>query len=168
MTLTSNTPFDKLIPQMAGTLSHSEFPTASRAALRRMVPGQPPPLIFYRFATDHLPDHWDYSPESRQNWTIMVAGMALMAPTIHDPTRSLGQALAESRFAESRLETLFAASGALQRFLIFRMVRFLALQHQPCNWLDIAYLLVTEQPDKRERLYRRIAQDFYRTISSTG
>jgi CRISPR system Cascade subunit CasB len=148
------------VANMAAVLSHSEFPSGQRAALRRMAPGQPPPLEFYRFALRHLPEKWVAQEE---DWKTLVAGMALMAPHIHRPERSFGGALAEANFSEARLERLLAAEDQTRRLLFLRAIRFLVRDGLAFNWLEAARFLLTKDEEKREEICRRIASDFYRT-----
>lgn len=142
-------------------LSNPGYPTGDRAALRRMIPGQPPPLSYYRFAIRILPDGWDRDAATRQNWMTIVAGIALMGPDAHRPDRCLGQVLAEAKYSERRLERLLAAAGDTARTLVLRTARFLAAKSAPCDWVDLARLLLTQQPDGRDDLALRIARDFY-------
>lgn len=151
------------IGQIAALMGNDRFPAGERAVLRRMNPGQPLPLAFYRFALRHLPTGWDRDGDAHRDWVALVAGMALMSPTAHRPDRGLGKALAEVGYAEARLERLLAADGDTRRSLLLRAARFLAAKSASCNWVDAAQLLLVRDPDKRESLQRRIALDFYRT-----
>jgi len=151
------------IGQIAAALSSDRFPTGERAVLRRMNPGQLPPLAFYRFALRHLPEGWDREADTRESWGTLVAGVALMSPNAHRPDRGLGRALAEAGYAAARLERLLAAEGDTRRSLLLRAARFLAAKSTSCNWVDAAQLLFTRDPDKRESLQRRVAWDFYRS-----
>jgi CRISPR system Cascade subunit CasB len=72
-----------------------------------------------------------------------------------------GAALAESGFAEPRLERLLAADGPTLRVLVLRAVRFLASRGSPFDWTQLARLLLTRDPSKREQVNRQIAKDFY-------
>ncbi len=150
---------ESTIGHIAGVIGSEGFPTGERAALRRINPGQTPPLAFYRFALRHLGEGWE---SSLADWMTLVAGIALMSPNAHRPDRGLGRALAESGYAEARLERLLASEGNTRRTLILRTARFLAAKGSPCNWAEVAQLLLTREPEKRERLHRRIARDFYR------
>ncbi len=156
-------PEDRLssqIGRIAGVLASEHFPTGDRAALRRMGPGQQPPLIFYRFALHHLPHGWE---RNLADWMTLVAGIALMSPQAHRPDQPLGRALAEGDYAELRLERLLAARGYTRRALLLRAARFLAAKRRPFSWTEAAWLLLTSDRDepRRERLHRKIANDFY-------
>ena len=159
-----NAPPDTLAHTMAhiaGILGSEHFPTGERAALRRMSPGQPPPLYFYRFALRHLPENWE---RNEPDWITLTAGIALMAPHAHQPGRGLGTALGEAGYSEARLERLLQSEGDTRRILFLRAVRFLAAKAQPFDWLGAAHLLLTRDSDKREAVHRRIARDFYAIV----
>jgi CRISPR system Cascade subunit CasB len=154
------------IGQIAAVLGSDNFPPGERAALRRMGPSQLPPLAFYRFAGRYLPANWDRDADTRDDWTVLVAGMALMSPHAHRPDRGLGSALAAAGYADARLERLLAAAGDTRRTLLLRTARFLAAKSEVCNWVDAAQLLLTRDPERREALHRRIAKDFYGVLEA--
>ncbi|BCX82600.1 CRISPR system Cascade subunit CasB [Methylomarinovum caldicuralii] len=147
-----------VIGHIAGVIGSDRFDTGERAALRRMAPGHPPPLAFYRFALRHLPEDWERNLE---DWKTLVAGIALMAPHAHRPRQSLGRVLGESGYSEARLERLLASEGNTRRLLLLRAARFLGSKTLPCDWCDGARLLLTRDAEKRETVHRRIARDFY-------
>jgi CRISPR system Cascade subunit CasB len=147
--------------KIAGIVSSERLPTGERAALRRMIPGQPLPLCFYRFAFSYLPAGWEYMLE---DWTTIIAGIALMSPNAYNPQIGLGQALAEAKYSESRLERLLAADNDVRRTLFLRAVRFLAAKSYSFNWAQGARFLLTKSKDKRETMNLRIARDFYHKI----
>jgi len=156
-------PLSHTIGHIAGVLSHAQFPTGDRALLRRMRPGQTPPLVFYRFALTHLPLGWDQGDASRRDWTVLVAGMAIMAPDIHRFDVRLGTVLALTGFSESRLDRLFTSCGDTKRLLILHLSQFLRFHHATANWLEIAQLLLTRDPERSEAIRRQTAQAFYST-----
>ncbi len=152
------------VARLAGLLASENFPTFERAALKRMVPGQAPPVVFYRLAFHHLPQGWERQEAS---WQTILAGMAMMAPQIHRPDRPLGQVLAETDYSEARLERLLRAEGEVLSTLFLRLCRFLAAKAQPFNWCEAASLLLVREHDKRERINLKIARDFYRHQKTT-
>ncbi|RME48230.1 MAG: type I-E CRISPR-associated protein Cse2/CasB [Chloroflexi bacterium] len=151
----------RTIAHVAGTLGSEHFPTGERAALRRMSPGQPPPIYFYRFALRHLPETWE---RDEADWITLTAGIALMVPNAYRPGLGLGTALGEAGFNEGRLERLLQSEGETRRILFLRAVRFLAAKTQPFDWLDGARLLLTRHTSKLERVHRQIARDFYAVV----
>lgn len=151
--------FAPRIVHIAAALAHPDFSAGDRAALKRMVPGEPPPLEFYRFALRHLPENWE---AHLADWVTLVAAMALMGANAYQKGRSFGQALAEEGFSEARLERLLAADDEGRRTLFLRAVRFLASKGASFEWEQAASLLLTRDEARREEINRRIASDFYR------
>ncbi len=149
------------IGRISSLIASDRFPNSDRAMLKRMDARQAPPLSFYRFAFRHLPQNWQRQQEA---WQAILTGMALMSPSIHRPDRPLGRLLAEERYAETRLERLLSAEGQTRSTLLLRMVRFLAAKRTPVNWVDIAGLLLTTDPEKREDLHMRIAHEYYKNL----
>lgn len=147
--------------RIAGIIGSERFPTGERAVLRRMSPGRPLPLPFYRFAFGHLPTGWEYAIE---DWTTLVAGIALMSPNAHRAQVGLGGALGETGYSEFRLERLLAAEHDVRRALFLRAVRFLAAKSKAFNWAEGARFLLTKNESKRDTLNLAIARDFYSRV----
>lgn len=144
--------------RIAGIIGSDRFPTGERAALRRMTPGHPLPLSFYRFALSYLPTGWEHAVD---DWTTLVAGIALMTPSAYSAQVGFGKALAEAGYSEARLERLLAAECDVRRTLFLRAIRFLAAKSKPFNWAEGARFLLTKSESKRETLNLGIARDFY-------
>ena len=87
-----------------------------RAALKRFSPGEHVPIEFYSFAYRYLPDGWE---KSMDTWATIVAGIAMMSPNAHNPQVRYGQALAEKRYSEARLERLLQAEGQVHGFFSY-------------------------------------------------
>jgi len=151
------------IGRIAGVISSEHFPTGERAALKRLNFKRNPPLAFYRFAFNNLPGNWE---KRKTEWMTIVAGMAIMCPEPHRLDRPLGKALAESGYSEARLDRLLSAEGEILSTLILRAARFLAAKGETCDWSDIARLLLTGDPDKREKARLRIADYYYHNLKS--
>ena len=145
--------------RIAGIISSERFPAGERAALRRMSPSRSLPLSFYRFAFNYLPMGWEYAIE---DWTTLVAGIALMSPNAYSAQVGFGKALGESGYSEFRLERLLAAETEVRRVLFLRAVRSLAAKSKTFNWAEGARFLLTKSESKREMLNLGIARDFYR------
>ncbi len=156
---TEREPLPRTIGRLAAIIASEDFPTGDRAALKRLTPGVEPPLAFYRFAFRHLEDGW---PARKGVWMTICAGIALMCPSPHRPDRPVGQALAEVRYSEARLQRLLDAEGEVLQTLVLRAARFLAAKGEAVNWADFARLLLTEDPAKREDVHLRLARDYYR------
>jgi len=147
------------IARAASVLDSDSFPTGDKARLRRWAPGRGPSLAFYRFAFRHLPEDWE---RQRDDWCTVVAGMALAHPRGHAPGSPLGAVLAETGFAESRLERLISAEGDPLRTLVLRMTRFLAAKSRGFDWTDAARLLGMRGDPEPTR--RSIARAYYREL----
>lgn len=154
----------RLVARLAAVVGGERFPNADRAALKRWSPGQPPPLSFYRLwlrsVDDELP-----APAQTQAWMLVTWGLAL--GVAHQRGRPLGRVLAESRYAEARLERLLAAPPDVLPELFASLMRFLAAKGEAVDWLDAARLLLTQDADKREAVHRRIAADYFRHLPRT-
>lgn len=148
----------QIVGRLASILENDRFPTAERATLRRMMPGQTLPLAFYRFAFKNLPEQWQ---RFLDEWVSLVAGISLMSPNAHNPEVGLGIALADAGYSEARLERLLASTDEVRRVLFLRAVRFLAAKAKPFNWVEGAQFLLTKDKDKLEALQLSIARDFY-------
>jgi CRISPR system Cascade subunit CasB len=148
------------VAQMAAIIGAEHYPNGERAALRRWSRKQPIPLAFYRLWLRHLGD--DLPPEFQTPaWMTIAWGLATLGKEGHDPSRPLGQALAESKFSEGRLEQLLSAPEDKRPDLFMRAVRFLAAKGERFDWRDGAAFLLTKDQDRRESLCRRIATAFY-------
>ena len=152
---------ERQMGRIAGIISGDRFPTGERAALKRMAPGYPLPLPFYRFAFSYLPAGWEHAVD---DWTTLVAGVALMSPNAYSPQVGFGRALAEAGYSELRLERLLAAEYEVRRILFLRAIRFLASKSKAFNWAEGARFLLTRNEDRRETLNLRIARDFFSRI----
>lgn len=149
----------KLAGKLARIICSDNFPTGDRAALRRMTPGDDPPLQFYRFFFRHLgDDHLD----DLLKWKTICAGIAIMAPHAHNSGINAGRALAETGYAEQRLERLLAAKDETRDTLLLRAARFLAAKGSSVNWGDFAWLIMAKNDEQVERAKRKIASDYYR------
>ncbi|HRX71533.1 MAG: type I-E CRISPR-associated protein Cse2/CasB [Candidatus Competibacteraceae bacterium] len=149
----------RLIGKVAAIIGSENFPTGERAALKRLTPDRSPSLVFYRFCFQHLPDGWQRQMSA---WQAALAGLALMGTSAHNPKRPLGQALAEQRYSEARLERLLAAQDDVLYTLTLRVARFLAAKGESVNWLDLSQLLLAQDREKCEAVRLRIAGDYYR------
>lgn len=162
-TIASQAPEPERLPQtmgkLAALLGSEDYPTGERAMLKRMVPGSPPPLPFYRLAYRHLPEGWERRHDA---WITLVAGLALTGAGGHRQNRKVGQALAETRYSEARLERLLAAEGDTLHTLVLRAARFLAAKGQAVNWLDFTQLLGLSGDPEHARM--QIARDYYRNF----
>jgi CRISPR system Cascade subunit CasB len=150
-----------LVARIHAAIWAEHYSNGERAALRRWSPEQPIPLAFYRLWLRHLGD--DLPPEFQTPaWMTIAWGLATLGKEGHDPRRPLGQALAESKFSEGRLEQLLSAPEDIRPDLFMSAVRFLAAKGERFDWRDGAAFLLTQDNEQRQRLNHRIAAAFYR------
>lgn len=151
------------VPALARALASPHFPTGERAALKRMALDGPAPLALHRFLLRHLDESWQ-GEHWLPHWRALVCALAIQRDGGFDPARSWGQALAEARFAQSRLERLLAAEGETLRTLALRAARQIAAKGIACDWRPLADLIFSHDPEARERTNTRIARDYYRNL----
>jgi CRISPR system Cascade subunit CasB len=150
------------VGKAAGVICNDKFSTGDRAKLKRMVPTEPLPSAFYRFAFSHLPEDWE---RSRVEWGTIVAGIAIMAPSAHSHASGFGKVLAESNYSESRFERLLATEDEVLCTLVLRLARFLAAKGRTVDWSQIASLLLAKE-DNADAIRMRIAKDYYRALKN--
>jgi len=151
------------VPKLAALLASAGISNGERAALKRMALDGPAPLALHRLLLAHVDDAWQ-GEHWLSDWRAVLCALAIQRDGRFDPARSFGRALAEARFAESRLERLLAASGDTLRALALRAARQVAAKGIACDWRTFADLLFSRSPDIRERINTDIARDFYRAL----
>ncbi|PEN13410.1 hypothetical protein CRI94_08785 [Longibacter salinarum] len=101
-------------------------------------------------------EQWD------QRWAVLLKGMALCAG-MHNPTISLGEALAMVGWAEDRFTLMMEANDeAILTFVEWASSDF-ADAEQVVNWDDVRRLLFKSGGHARQ-IRLRIANDYFRTI----
>ena len=151
------------VPALARALAEPHFSTGERAALKRMGLDGPTPLALHRFMLRYLDESWQ-GERWLPHWRALVCALAIQRDGGFDPSRPLGQALAEARFAQSRLERLLAANDETLRTLALRAARQVAAKGIACDWRQLAELIFSQDPDARERANTRVARDYYRNL----
>jgi CRISPR system Cascade subunit CasB len=153
------------VPALAAVLRAEHFPTGERAALKRMGLDGPAPLAFHSFMLHHVDSAWQaesWTPE----WRALICSLAIQRDGGFDPSKPLGQVLAEAGFSEYRLERLLSAGGETLRSLALRAARQVAAKGASTDWRQLADLLFSRNREIRESVNRRIARDYYRTLQS--
>ncbi|MCS6997386.1 MAG: type I-E CRISPR-associated protein Cse2/CasB [Casimicrobiaceae bacterium] len=151
------------VARLVGAISASHYPAGDRAALRRWAPGQPLPLAFYRLWLRHVAEDLPH-PAQTEAWMLIAWSIATLGSAGHDPSRPWGQALAEKKFAEGRLERLLAAPQDIRADLFMSAIRFLATKGGSFDLTEAARFLLATDPAKRDSTHRRLAQAFYRHL----
>jgi CRISPR type I-E-associated protein CasB/Cse2 len=155
------------VASVAGVLSHADFPKGDLADIRRggarlaTTPG------FWRVLMDRVDPAFRRTEDQEHTWEILMQAMAVMAPHIHTPGRSLGHVLAEigRDSHEHRFLRLLRSSGSSLEDQIRLMARLLASHDRAVDWTSLARLLFASEPE-RERIRRSLARDYYRTRQS--
>jgi len=151
------------VPALARALADPHFSNGERAALKRMGLEGPAPLALHRFILRLVDEGWQ-GERWTPRWRALICALAIQRDGGFDPSRPWGQALAEARFAESRLERLLAAQGDTQLTLALRAARQLAAKGIACDWRQLADLVFAPNPEARERINTCIARDYYRNL----
>jgi CRISPR system Cascade subunit CasB len=149
------------VVRLASVIGSLHYPNGDRAALRRWAPGQPLPIAFYRLWLRHL-DAELPPPAQLEGWMALTWAVATLGANAHVPKRPLGQALAESQFSDARIERLLSTPDDVRLDLFIGAIRFLAAKGERFDLTGAARFVLTHDADKRERLQRQIAADFYR------
>ena len=151
----------KLDPENEQGLSN-----ADQAALRRIDPDTPvtPTLwkVLFDLDQDEAPDGFDQTTWE-QRWATLLMGMAHCAG-LHDYEVSLGRALAEAGWSETRFVRLLEADDETLPVLLRRMAQYLASKQQPANWDDVRQLLFVQSGEAAEDVRLRVARPYYRTL----
>jgi CRISPR system Cascade subunit CasB len=151
------------VPALAALLASTGISNGERAALKRMALDGPAPLALHRLMLAQIDKSWQ-AEHWLADWRTVVCALAIQRDGGYAPVTPFGQALAEARFAESRLERLLAASDDTLRTLALRAARQVAAKGIACDWRTFADLMFARASDIRERINTRIAHDFYRTL----
>lgn len=150
------------VPALAALLASTGISNGERAALKRMALDGPAPLALHRLLLAQVDD--PRQDEQLADWRTLICALAIQRDGGYNPAMHFGTALAEARFAESRLERLLAASDDTLRALALRAARQVAAKGIACDWRQFADLLFAGTPDRRERINTDIARDYYRTL----
>jgi CRISPR system Cascade subunit CasB len=154
------------VGRLAQRIGAAHFSNGDRAALRRWAPGQPLPLAFYRLWLRQMDGELP-AEANTEAWMLLAWSLATLGADAHAPERPWGQALAESGFAEGRLERLLSAPADVRPDLFMAAMRFLAARGERFDFAEAARFLLTTDEGKREHVHRRLAQAFYRHLPKT-
>lgn len=156
-----------VIRKIAGQMRpKGSMSTGDQAELRRISPKEPytPKLWKLLFMYD-LQNDWlgiGQDAYERRMGTLLM-GMAQCSGD-HDDNTSLGHALAEAGWSELRFVRLMEARGETLEVLIRRLAQYLSSKGQSANWVDVAWLLLSQDLDFAEKTRLRIARSYYGTL----
>ncbi|MFM0327642.1 type I-E CRISPR-associated protein Cse2/CasB [Caballeronia glebae] len=131
-----------------------------RAALSRMNPKDPMPhqlaaLSRAAVAARLTPERW--STASWHHWAVIAQGMALTGHAAD----ALGEQLARSGVAESRVTKLLTSRGDAFTQVLPRILRYMASKGVAPNWTELGRLVLYEAAPKTEELRLRIAGRYF-------
>ncbi len=162
--LSQNKDLYTIINHIAHAISDQRISKGDLAELRRVNSDDFNRPSFWKIITNYVfyNEQGQYpSGDALSKWAVILSGMARMAPYHHDPGIKVGVALARNDFSESRLLRLLRSSGATFYDNIQRLCIFLASKGQKINWVELAKLVLTADPDKKEKIREEIAMDYY-------
>jgi CRISPR type I-E-associated protein CasB/Cse2 len=129
--------------------------------LRRMRPDNPGCPAFWKLAALRLdPAGALGNEQAERRWTALLAGMASMSGLLRSGRR-LGQALAAATIAEPRVLRLLRAQDDALLDAVRVTAQQLAAAGQAVDWLDFAFLVLSDGGRNEARVRRRIARDYY-------
>jgi CRISPR system Cascade subunit CasB len=152
------------IARIAHAMTHGALGPGDLAELRRLDVNAPDRPTYWKILVHHLglgTDDPAVTPGSERAWAIILSNMARMAPSPHNPRRPLGHALFDAGFPEQRLLRLLRSSGTTFVDTLRRACGFLAREGIAVNWVEVARLVLTRDPDQAEEIRRKIARDFF-------
>lgn len=174
--------YDKLrqvIRKLGRELDHPEWgsiPPGDVSALRRSRPGDIGGPAFWKIAVREIepagllpPATAPWRDDAERRWTTILAGMAEMAG-LHSGGLSLGRALAgpsgsERLVSEARVLRLLQAHGESLLRLVRPVAHQLASRGARLDWTDLAHLVLSDGKESQDHVRRRIALDYYASLS---
>jgi CRISPR system Cascade subunit CasB len=153
----------QLVGRIAWMLTN-QAPPGDLAALRRLKPGDPSCLAFWKIAAAYLesslPGGGPRRDETENRWSVILAAMAELEG-LHQPRRPLGSALAEVDYSEIRLLRLLRARDEALADAVRTMAHFLRSKTTGANQSDLAQLVLSAGRRDEEAVRRRIARNYY-------
>lgn len=136
------------------------------AGLRRLDPDAPFEPAFYEVLlgiVEPALGH-DVGRDAEKRWALLIHAMALMAPDPHLKGADAGAALAETGYAEARLERLLHARGETLAPQLVAMARFLRAKGKPIDWDRLAPLVLDPDGAAAESARRAVARAYWRHL----
>lgn len=130
-----------------------------KAALRRNHESASPPLAFYRLGA-LIGEDFGHRETA---WRLVMQCLAMLEG-VHSSTQSLGRALAEHQYSELRLLRLLRADPDGIGAHIRTLCAFLSSKGARSNVEEIAWLILLDEGEKRDRALHRIASDYFRNL----
>lgn len=158
-----------LIGRLAALIDRQLSP-GDVAALRRSRPDSIDGPAFWRIAAVELADSLEHDEprrdEGERRWAVILQALAELRG-LHNPRRSLGDALADAEVNEHRVLRLLRASAESLFDAVRIIAHHLATKGVAFNCADLAWLVLSDGRSDEEAVRRRIARNYYATQSST-
>jgi CRISPR type I-E-associated protein CasB/Cse2 len=153
----------EIVGRLDRAISEELISTGELAELRRLDVEQPDQPAYWKILTTYiLSDRDRLSGKEETGWAMVLNGMAHMAPSVHDPDRSLGRVLADNDYHEMRLLRFLRERGEAFRSGVRRVARYLGRQGEPVDWGQFAAFILSDYGgEAHEELCRSIARDYY-------
>jgi len=134
------------------------------AALRRLKPGDPACLPFWKIVALHLDEAIPPDGESRgrleERWGVIISALAELQG-LHQPANGLGRALFHTAYSEMRLLRLLRAHEESLVDAVRTTAHFLRSNAESSNLCDLARLVLSDGRRDEEQVRRQIARDYY-------
>lgn len=136
------------------------------AALRRLAPDKPSPA-FWRILAQEVAPALYQGRQAEDLWATLLAAFAMLAPMGRGQGRSLGRALAETGYSESRLTRLLRADVTDLHKELGTAARWLVAHGDSANWYELADFAFSRPAGagSDHLTARRIARDYFTALA---
>jgi len=151
-----------VIGKISGLLKN-RLSTGELANLRRASPEEPYTPALWKVLFECVPESWTAGANrdlKERRWAALLMSMAA-CPNLHDPTVSVGEALAEAGWSELRFVRLMKFKDKDLFLAMRRLAAYLVSKNQAANWTDLADLILDQNGPWAEKHRRRISRDYY-------
>lgn len=153
----------------AQTSGRAGFSTGALAELRRIDPEEPyTPALWRTLVGYGIDERWgdgEWREAQEVRWAALLMGMAHTVG-LHDPYTSLGEALADAGWSETRFVRLMESRDTRLVEEVRRVAQYLSSKSQKANWTDVADLVLDQDAEWAESQRRKIARNYYRRLSA--
>ncbi len=153
---------------------HSSLTRGDLANLRRMDLDDPDPVVIRLMTSQDALAEWVTNDSIYRKWALILQGVALMTPrssgdaniSAHDGNTTVGQALYQAGYSESRFNRLLAAREGMLHTLLSRMFRMMAAADQRFSWREMARFIRNSDYNeiRAEQCRRRFANYYFRAM----
>ena len=155
-------PITSAIYGLRAAITETRLGVGGLAELRRGFKRDSGSAAFWRLLQEHVSESGVHvSPQHEDDWMLVIAGMAKMAPLHHGPT-PFGRALAITKYPWARVRTLLSLDPGTDRFrdAVGSAIRWLARESHPVDWRELTGFILTRDPDVLTVYRRTVARAF--------